>query len=162
MRIKKGLKILTWILGILTLLSVTLGWTFYKRFIVYPPSAEYAPPQNLKEAQSQDLEYLTLYAEYDRSLDTETKRDSFFSQIERLESKLPVSEAQFEMGVAKALAFADNGHSNISAGGRAKRMNSVPLRFYWFKEGLFTILAQDQQVAVLGCRITSINGICSG
>lgn len=138
---------------------VILSFAFYKRFIVYPPDYDFSEPKNIKESQLQDIEYLSLFPDYDQSFDTQMKRDFFFLQLDQLKSKLPVTEAAFEMEIAKALAYADNGHTNISAGARARRLNNIPLRFYWFKEGLYTILAREGYEEILGKRILTLNGI---
>ncbi|MEM6737671.1 MAG: hypothetical protein AAF620_16530 [Bacteroidota bacterium] len=69
-----------------------------------------------------------------RRFETQSKRDSFFVQLDKLKRKLPVSKVAFEMEIARALAYADNGHTNIGEGARAKRLNNIPLRFYYLKE----------------------------
>jgi hypothetical protein len=155
---KKWLKITLWSILALMAIFVIFGLSFYKRFIVYPPDHTFSEPKNLEEAQRQDLEYLLLYPDYDRSFDTQLKRDSFRAQIDQLKGKLPVPAAEFEMEVTRALAYADNGHTNLSAGASARRLNNVPLRFYWFKEGLFTVLALEGYEDFLGKRILNLNG----
>lgn len=156
---KKWVKNTLWVVFTIVLIIVIIGFAFYKRFVVYPPDYTFSNPASIKEMQLQDLEYLAMYPDYDRSFDTQIKRDSFLSQIENVKERLPLSGAVFEMEVAKALAIADNGHTNISAGARARRLNNIPLRFYWFKEGLFTILTMEGYEEFLGKRILSFNGI---
>ncbi|NQZ75322.1 MAG: hypothetical protein HRT61_04315 [Ekhidna sp.] len=155
---KKWLKITLRSIASIVVILLVFGFAFYKRFIVNPPDHAFSDPQNLEESQLQDIEYLSKYPDYDRSFDTQAKLDSFYRHLDQLKAKLPVSEAAFEMEIAKALAYAENGHTNISAGARAHRLNSIPLRFYWFKEGLFTILAQDGYEELLGKRILKLNG----
>ena len=140
---KRWLKIGLWIIASLLIAFLIFGLLFYQRFVISPPDYTFIAPRDLVEAQQQDLAYLSLYPDYDKSFDAQMKLDSFYAQIHQLERKLPVSEAVFEMEVAKALAYADNSHTNSSACARAKRLNNIPLRFYWFEEGLFTILAQE-------------------
>ncbi|RZV63252.1 MAG: hypothetical protein EX254_06615, partial [Flavobacteriaceae bacterium] len=65
------------ILGILALI-------FYKRFVVNPPHYTVTAPKDIKEAQVQDLDYLALYTNYDRSFDTEEKKTAFQDSIEVL------------------------------------------------------------------------------
>ncbi|MGD1945517.1 MAG: hypothetical protein ACFB0A_04420 [Croceivirga sp.] len=156
---RKWLKIVLWSITSLIVVFAIFGFAFYKRFVVHPPEYDFSNPKNLAESQLQDIEYLSLYPDYDKSFDTEAKRDSFFLKLEALKRKLPAPKAVFEMEIAKALAYADNGHTNISSGARARRLNSVPLRFYWFKEGLFIILAMEGYEEFLGKRIVALNGI---
>ena len=155
---KKWIKVVLITSVSLILILIALGVVFYKRFVVYPPKYEFSTPASLKEAQQQDLEYLALYPEYDKSFDTPEKLSLFKEHLDELSQKLPVSEARFEMEISKALAIADNAHSNISAGARARRLNSVPLRFYWFDEGLHVILAREGHQDLLGNKILKING----
>jgi hypothetical protein len=155
---KKWVKFTLWAIITIVLIIVIFGFAFYKRFVVSPPDYTFNNPENIKEAQLQDLKYIALYPDYDRSFDTQMKRDSFFSRLDHLTERLPVSEAAFEMEIARALAFADNGHTNISAGARARRLNNIPFRFYWFKEGLFTILSMKGYEEFLGKQILSFNG----
>lgn len=156
---KKRVKITLWAVITIILIFGVFGFVFYKRFVVYPPDHTFNNPESIKESQLQDLEYLALYPDYDGSFDTQIKRDSFFLRLDHVKKRLPVSKAVFEMEVARALAFADNGHTNISAGARARRLNNIPLRFYWFKEGLFTILSMEGYEEFLGKRILSFNEI---
>jgi hypothetical protein len=156
---KKWVKVLLIAITSLIILLIVLGVAFYKRFVVYPPDHEFSSPASLQEAQQQDLEYLAMYPDYDKSFDTAEKLGLFRKHLDELSRKLPVTEATFEMEISKALAFADNAHSNISAGARARRLNGVPLRFHWFREGLYVILAREGHYSLLGKRIILLNGV---
>lgn len=155
---KKWMKISLWVIGISVVLFVGFGYAFYKRFVVNPPDYSFDEPKNIKEEQQQDLAYLALYPDYDQSFDTDTKKTKFQKQLECVEKQLPLSKTAFELEVAKALAIADNGHTNISISAFARKINAVPLRLYWFKEGLFVILAQEEFANLLGQRVVKING----
>ena len=131
---------------------------FYKRFVIEAPKKEYPLAQSNKEEQLQDLDYLSLYIDYDKSFDTDEKKAAFTQSIADLENQLPLSEAQFEMAVAKIMAIANNTHTNINPSSRAKRLNAVPLRFYWFEEGLYIVLTRPEYKNLLGKKVHKING----
>jgi len=133
-------------------------YAFYTRFVIEAPKKEYPLAQNAKEAQRQDLDYLSLYINLDRSFDTEEKRAAFNKSIKEVEKQLPVSKSQFEMAIAKMMAIADNTHTNVHPGSRARRFNAIPLRFYWFEESLHVVMTKDAQKDLLGAKIIRING----
>jgi hypothetical protein len=62
------------------------------------------------------------------------------------------------MVVAQAAAIANNGHTNASAFGRARRLGRAPLRFYWFDDGLYVVRAVGPEAGLVGGRIRAIDG----
>ncbi|MBT8287789.1 MAG: hypothetical protein KJO00_07200 [Bacteroidia bacterium] len=155
---KKWIKRILWTIGFTIIILLAFGFVFYNRFVVSAPEVSYQPPKDLAEAQLQDLDYLSLYPELDRSWDTDKKVEDFLNGIEDLKDRLPVSLAVFEMEIAKLVALADNAHTNVSAAGRAKRMNAIPLRFHWFKEGLYIVMAKTEYNDLLGALVVTIEG----
>jgi len=155
---KKWLKRGFYSFLILLLIAGITFFAFYKRFAIEAPKKEYPKAQNSKEAQLQDLDYVSLYITVDRSFDTEKKRTAFTKEIDRLKTLLPLSKSEFEMAIAKLMAIADNTHTNIHPSSRARRLNAIPLRFYWFEDGLYTVLVQSDYKDLLGVKITAING----
>ncbi len=130
---------------------------FYHRFVIEAPQREYPRPTSLKEAQRQDLEYLALFIDKDRSFDTQEKRILFFTHIDTVKSRLPLDNHKFVMSVAKIMAQADNTHTNIAPRELAKHLNAIPIRCYWFDGDLRVVLAQSPYQGLLGVRITKIN-----
>ncbi|NAS29913.1 hypothetical protein GTQ40_02915 [Flavobacteriaceae bacterium R38] len=156
--IKKWLKRILFLLTILIVISGIIFYLFYNRFVVEAPKKEFPVVVNTKEAQQQDLDYLSLYIDYDKSFDSDEKRAAFRQHIKALKSVLPLSKPEFEMVIAKIMAIANNTHTNIHPSLRARRLNAVPLRFYWFEEGLYVILAKLEYNNLLGKKILKING----
>jgi|GEM_PF-2056516 len=155
---KKLFKILGIGLLITFLLTGVAFALFYNRFVVKAPIKEYSEPTSVKEAQLQDLDYLTLYINKDRSFDTQQKRAAFFNCIDTLKSKLPMDDHKFLMGIAKVTAQANNTHTNIAPSFLARRSNAVPLRFHWFENKLYVVLVQAPYQHLLGVKINYING----
>ncbi len=142
---------------VLVPLAVLIG-VFVLRFIPFPPDPDYPPPADRIEAFRQDLDYLRRYPEYDWTF-TDSEETAFRATITELESKLDsITQAEFELGVARAVAQANNAHTNVSPISRRARVNALPLRFAWFDDGLYVVLADATHADLLGARVVSIEG----
>ncbi|NKB90433.1 MAG: hypothetical protein GKS06_19680 [Acidobacteria bacterium] len=69
-----------------------------------------------------------------------------------------MSEPAFYMAVRRLVALAENGHSNVSTGTIYSRFGLVPLRTYWFSDGLFIVRAHRLHRDLIGLQIRAING----
>lgn len=142
---------------VLVPLATLIGF-FVLRYVPFPPDADYPPPASRIEAFRQDLDFLRRYPEYDWTF-TESEEAAFQATIMELESRLgSLTQAQFELGVARAVAQANNAHTNVSPISRRARVNALPLRFAWFEEGLYVVLADAAFADLLGARVVSIEG----
>lgn len=146
------------LIGIVLLLGI-LFYAFYTRFVIEAPAIAYTKVTSLKEQQLQDLDYLSRYITVDKSFDSDTKRRAFLEGIAQLKKQLPLTVAAFEMGVAQLMSISDNTHTNVHPSRRARRLNAIPLRLYWFEDGLYVVMAQKEYKHLLGTRIKNINGI---
>src|SRR5262245_10437154 len=73
-----------------------------------------------------------------------------------LEAALAVTTpAQFEIGIARIVALADNGHTNASALTRARRYNRVPIRLAPFIGDFFVMRVRGDNADLLGARLVS-------
>jgi hypothetical protein len=90
---------------------------------------------------------------------TNSTRASALSVIDSLDQSVatlrPVS---FELGVARVIALADNGHSSLPGPQRAARYNRIELRFAAFGEDLYVLRARDRHTDLLGARLIAIDG----
>ena len=66
-----------------------------------------------------------------------------------------LTDAEIILGLSKCVAMADNGHTTI----HLSRMATIPLRFYWFKDGLHVIKSDTSSSAYLGSKLLAINGM---
>lgn len=136
-----------------------LAATAYFEFFRGPGDPDFPPPQNQAEANRQDLEYLKSFTRYDRSFSPKAET-AFQKLVEELLTRADeLDDAGLEMGVARAVAMARNGHTNAreTAWGR-RRLNSLPLRFAWFAEGLFVVKADAAQADLLGAQVLEEGG----
>jgi hypothetical protein len=136
------------------LVDKVLDW----RFGATLEKPSFPPPRDAAEANLQDLEYLSRLLEVDRSF-SDAARAAFTRRVAALQPRSgDLTRAQLLMAVAEAVAVSDNPHTNVERGAWRSMLNSSPVRFEWFAEGLFVIRATTANVALLGARVTSIDG----
>lgn len=122
------------------------------------PEADYPPPADLAEARRQDLDYFRHYLELERSYTDATRRRAEAIVEELAADPAALSEAEFQLGIARAVAVADNGHSNIWMGRFSRTHGRLPLRFYWFADGLYVVRAHPDYASLLGARVVAVGG----
>ena len=145
---------------LLTLLTLVLAlgglaYAFQRKFKSSIPASNFEAPKNSTEANQQDLEYFgRVFQRADHSFSDEQWRE-FQNEIAALRSNAEVlSRGQLAMGVAHASALSNNGHTGLRAG----RLNHVPVRFWWFADGLYILQADPQNSDLLAARVVKIQG----
>jgi hypothetical protein len=124
-----------------------------------PPAADGVAPASRLEARRQDLDYFRHYLDLDRSY-TGVTRAAAEAILADMEPRLAdMSDPVFELGIARAVAAADNGHSNIWLGRFSRAHGRLPLRFYWFSDGIHVVRARDDHADLLGAELLSIGGV---
>ena len=124
----------------------------------YPggPRVNYPTPANALEAREQDLAYFRHYLALDRSYSVESRRAAL-RLLQVLQPNLAsLSDAAFQLGIARAVAAADNGHSNVWFGRFSRQHGRLPLRFYWFSDGPVVVRAREDLGELLGARLLAI------
>ena len=123
------------------------------------PRADLPRPADPAEANRQDLDYLARFPEVDRSFSDEA-RVEFARRVSQLRARAAeLSRGELLMGVARALATADNPHNNVERSYWRAYLNSAPVRFEWFEEGLHIVRARAELADLLGSRVVAIDGI---
>ncbi len=69
-----------------------------------------------------------------------------------------LDRARFLLGISEAVAAADNAHTNVDLRAWREQMDSAPVRFEWFAEGLHVVRALAANEDVLGARVMRIDG----
>ncbi|MEM7798722.1 MAG: hypothetical protein AAF633_06005 [Chloroflexota bacterium] len=132
---------------------------FLWRFIPRIPAANFPTPTNQVEAREQDLEYLLNLTSIDHSFSEEAEREFLF-QVEALGQELEdLSDAEFALRIAAAVALADNGHTNVRIASLADQVNSLPLRFFWFEDGLYVVRTHAEFSDLIGAQVVAYDGI---
>jgi hypothetical protein len=149
----KLLSVLGLVVATLVIAGAAVGLLLHKP---RPPAPNFTAPRDQEEAIRQDLSYLRLYADYDRSF-TASSRAEFLRDVDALTGRAAtLDRAALEIGVAAAAARTGNGHSRLM--NLAADLNAVPLRFEWFGADLVVVAAASEQAAFLGARLLAIDG----
>jgi len=114
-------------------------------------------PQNRVEAWQQDIAVLSSrFIHYDRSFSPK-ERDVFLKNLQTLNASLPNLPDQAVMvRLANTLALARNGHTRLYLMRNRTQVRQLPIRVWWFRDGLYIIRADRQNASLLGCQIRKI------
>lgn len=120
---------------------------------------QYPKPASRIEAWEQDLETLsTRFIRADRSF-TPAERAMFMEALETIGRDLPrLSDAQITARMAAAIALADNAHTRLYLLRNRQELRRLPVRLWWFNDGLYVIRSTAQHKRLLGCRVDNIGG----
>lgn len=110
------------------------------------------------EKRAEDAAYFAQFPLYDRSYTGEAKAQAteLIAALERDAKGL--TQPAFYLRIAEITALADNSHTGLSAAEMRKYVNALPLRFYWFIDGLHIVRVRDGQEQLLGARVDEIDG----
>jgi len=126
------------------------------------PIPDYPRPADRIQGWQQDLDVLaTRFAAFDRSF-TPATRAAFLQALAAIRRDLPaLDDAQVTMRIASAIALADNGHTRLYLLRNRTELRRLPIRIWWFADGLRIVRATSQYRHLLGCRVDRIGGIAS-
>jgi hypothetical protein len=115
-------------------------------------------PADATQARLQDLDDLAALPSLDRSFSARAQA-AFAQRVAALRAHAAtLTPAQFLMGVANAVAQADNAHTNVELASWRAGLARAPVRFAWFAEGLFIVRARREHAGLLGMRVSAIDG----
>jgi hypothetical protein len=121
---------------------------------------EYPKPANRVEAWAQDLDALEhRYLAVDRSF-SPAERLAFIEALASIREELPrLDDAHITMRMASAIALAHNAHSRLYLLRNRTELRRLPVRVWWFSDGVRIIRATHEYERLLGCRVDRIAGI---
>lgn len=153
-----------WLLrGTLTLAALLVAVFAAVAFLIYPvwrsyPEADFPAATSAAERNGQDLDYLRQLPEIDRSFTPET-RSTFVHGLDELKARAAgLDRAQLTMEVARLVAVANNGHTNVITLLDDTAFKSVPVRVGVFADGLFVVNTTGENRDLLGAKILAVNG----
>lgn len=153
-------KLLVGLIGLAALLGVVAGAAWLTIDAIYypgPPSVDFPPPADQVEARAQDIEYFRLFLDLDRSYTDETRQQAE-ALLDELSDELEgLTDAQFQLAIARAVAVADNGHTNIWMSSFSRAHGRLPLRLHWFADGLYVVRARPDLSDLVGARLLAVN-----
>jgi hypothetical protein len=120
----------------------------------------YPPPKNRVEAWSQDIDALTTrFIEFDKSFSA-AERSMFLELLDRTMRELPeLHDNQVIARLAAAIALARNAHTRLYLVRNATELRRLPVRLWWFSDGLRVVRTTPAHRGLLGCRVDDIAGI---
>ncbi|MGJ8662068.1 MAG: hypothetical protein ACSHWU_00390 [Marinicella sp.] len=127
------------------------------KFDTDAPEANYPEPLDQAEARKQDMDYLSMFFNLDKSFTQESraKAERLYAQVQ--EYVTDTTDAEFELAVAKIVAAAGNGHSKTREYARTLKYNRLPIRGHMFADGYYIIRAFEGYEELLGQKILAID-----
>jgi len=125
--------------------------------IPVPPLFQ-SDPETVLEAREQDIRQFNHVRRNERSLD-DVGRARFDEALDVVRSDMAtMSDAEFQLGLARVQAVIDNGHSNASATRMVQKFPRLPVRSAFMNGELRVLRVLPGHEDLLGARITHING----
>ena len=120
----------------------------------------YPTPRDRVEAWEQDIDALaTRFIEADRSF-TAGERALFLEHLESTRVHLAeLTDDQVVIRLASAIALGRNAHSRLYILRNDTRVRRLPIRLWWFSDGLYVVRTTPEHRALLGCRVDSVEGV---
>lgn len=120
----------------------------------------YPEPANRAEAWRQDLDALaSRFLRADRSF-SPAERALFLERIEDLRASVEaLSDPEIMMRMASAVALSGNAHTRLYLLRNRTELRRLPIRVWWFGDGLYVVRATAEYRDLLGCRVDSIAGV---
>lgn len=116
----------------------------------------YSSPETQVQARLDDIHFLRKLQSIDNSF-TPAASTQFHNELNDLKSvAASISDAEFALAAAHAVALADNGHTNISANSLAEDFNLLPVKFHWFNSDLHIVRAAPDYQHLLGAKVNAI------
>jgi len=154
---QRGLRLLAAAAALLVLVAAPLAVILYPTLKPYPKASAPAAV-SLRERNLQDLAHLRRLPEVERSFTAESQA-AFAQAVAAIERRAgDLDRAGLAMAAAKAVALADNGHTNVLGLAGDYGFNAVPIRLGWFADGLFVIAADEDRRPLLGGQMLGVNG----
>jgi hypothetical protein len=119
----------------------------------------YPKPVTRIDAWTQDLDALeTRFLPVDRSF-SPGEALLFREALAAIRSDLPqLSDADVTMKMASAIALANNPHTRLYLLRNATELRRMPIRVWWFSDGLRVVRTNKQHRKLLGCQVDRIGG----
>jgi hypothetical protein len=121
---------------------------------------EYPKPANRLEAWAQDLDALEQrFIKVDRSFSPAARAAFLDATAETRKQLSTLNDAQIIMRIAAAIALANNAHTRLYLLRNRTELRRLPVRLWWFNDGLYVVRTTPEYRKLLGCRVDSIAGL---
>jgi hypothetical protein len=121
---------------------------------------DYPKPRDRVEAWQQDIDALTTrFVELDRSFSA-SERDAFLGHLADTRARLAeLNDNKVIVRLASAIALGNNAHTRLYLLRNATELRRLPVRLWWFSDGLYVVRTTPEHRALLGCRVDAVAGI---
>lgn len=116
-------------------------------------------PADRLEAWRQDLAHVrSRFLRYDRSYSALARRraEALLDELER--DLAGLDESEILVRISRIAAAADNAHTRFYLLRNRTALRRVPMRLWWFADGLFVVRASDRYAEAVGCRVEGVAG----
>lgn len=126
---------------------------------VFASSMRATPRAQDSQARTADLQiFRDSFVEKDKSFSTDAKAKAE-QRLAALAAKAgTISQAAFDLELARIAALADNGHTHYALGTMLRRYNRAPVRLESFGGEFYVLRAASMHRDLLGARLTAIDG----
>lgn len=122
------------------------------------PPLFFPEPATVLEARTQDVQHFNHVRRNERSMDA-ADRVRFDAALDAVRAEMgEMTDAEFQLGLARVQAVIDNAHSNASATRMVQSFARLPVRSAFMAGELRVLRALPGFEDLLGARITHING----
>lgn len=120
------------------------------------------PPRSREASWAQDLDALSQrFLRLDRSFGPE-ERSLFLEQIRDVRERVAeLGDSEIIMRMAAAVALSGNAHTRLYLLRNRTELRRLPVRVWWFSDGLYVVRAMSQHRDLLGCRVDRLEGMPS-
>jgi hypothetical protein len=120
---------------------------------------DYPRPANRVQAWEQDIDALsTRFIELDRSFSAD-ERSRFLAHLAETRSRLAeLNDNEVIVRLGSAIALGGNAHTRLYLLRNATELRRLPIRLWWFSDGLYVVRAAPGHTDLLGCRVDVIEG----
>ncbi|HEX7705194.1 MAG TPA: hypothetical protein VF701_01935 [Thermoanaerobaculia bacterium] len=114
-------------------------------------------PANRVEAWSQDLDALEgRFLKFERSF-SHAQRALFREALQGVRERLGrMTDDQVIMALASAVSLSDNAHTRLYLVRNRTELRRLPVRLWWFRDGLYIVRATPEYANLNGCRVDLI------
>jgi len=115
------------------------------------------PKKMTAETWQQDLAYLaTELPKRHKNLFAKVTEKDWKDKVKSLNDRIPsISEPEILVGLKMLFAPIGDQHTDIMIR-QSKQLSALPLKMYWFKDGMFVVAASDTCSNALGCQVLKI------
>jgi len=131
-----------------------------------PASAQtHAPagsaPQLNAEKWREDLRFMAAEIEkMHKNAFHSVSRDEFYREVNALEQRIgSLEDHQVVVEMMRIVALVGDGHTGLRWGANLAAAGVLPVRFYYFEDGIFVRNAMPEQKDLLGAKLAAVNGI---